>query len=331
MKILVTGGAGYIGSHTIIELYQSGYTPIIIDNLCNSSIRNIEGINKITKKEITWYNVDCTNNKKIKEIFRKEDNIIGVIHFAAFKSPEESIRNPEKYYYNNIKSLEVILDNMICVNIKKIIFSSSCTVYGSPEILPISEETPLNEASSPYGETKQKCEEILKSFNTDTISLRYFNPIGTHPSSLIGDCSKDKPINLVPIISKFAIGYRKELIINGNDYNTDDGTCVRDYIHVIDLAKSHVKALNFLLNQEGHYAFNIGTGKGLSVLEVIKTFEKSNNIKLDYKIGKRREGDIDEIYADNKLAKKILNWEARKTIEEAMIDAWNWEKRISKL
>ena len=330
-KVLVTGGAGYIGSHTIVELFNSGYTPVIIDNLCNSSLRTIKGISKILKTKIKWYNIDCCNQNLINNIFSKENNIKALIHFAAYKSVEESIKHAKKYHENNIGSLNTILKAMKQHDINNIIFSSSCTVYGNPTSFPIKENAQFKKAESPYAETKQICENILENDNCNSISLRYFNPIRSHASSLIGDCSKEKPINLVQIISQFAIGYRKELIINGNDYNTDDGTCVRDYIHVIDLAKSHVKALNFLLNQEGHYAFNIGTGKGLSVLEAIKTFEKSNNIKLDYKIGKRREGDIDEIYADNKLAKKILNWEARKTIEEAMIDAWNWEKRISKL
>lgn len=326
-KIIVTGGAGYIGSHTILELFQAGFTPIIIDNLCNSSIKNLEGITKILGEKIKWYDVDCTNSEEIKRIFLEEKNIKGIIHFAAYKAVEESVREPEKYHNNNIGSLEIILENMKKMNIKNIIFSSSCTVYGNPDILPVSEKSPFKKAESPYGETKQICENLLEKDECNSVSLRYFNPIGSHSSSLIGDCSADKPTNLVPIITEVAIGKREQITVFGDDYNTPDGSCIRDYIHVVDLANSHVKALDYLLHNPGKHYFNVGNGKGVSVLEAIKLFEKANSIKLNYKIGNRRSGDIEQIYSENTLVKKELGWEAKQDLEQAMIDAWNWEKK----
>ena len=325
-KIIITGGAGYIGSHTVVELYNSGFTPIIIDNLCNTSVKNIEGISKILGKEIKWYNADCTNTETINKIFSEEGDIEGVIHFAAYKSVEESVREPDKYHKNNVGSLNVILENMKKHNIKNIIFSSSCTVYGSPDILPVTENAPFKKAESPYGETKQLCEKLLEKNSCNSVSLRYFNPIGSHSSSLIGDCSADKPTNLVPILTEVAIGKRKGIIVFGDDYNTPDGSCIRDYIHVVDLANSHVKALIYLLKNSGKHAFNVGTGKGVSVLEAIQSFEKANNLKVSYKIGKRRVGDIEQIFSDGTLVKEKLNWEAKQTLKQAMIDAWNWEK-----
>ena len=325
-KIIVTGGAGYIGSHTVVELYNSGFTPIIIDNLCNSSIKNIEGISKVLGKEIKWHNVDCTNQKSIDLVFEKEKNIEGVIHFAAYKSVEESVREPQKYHENNIGSLEVILESMRKNNVKNIIFSSSCTVYGSPDILPVTEDTPFKKAESPYGETKQLCEKLLEKDSCNSMSLRYFNPIGSHSSSLIGDCSADKPINLVPILTEVAIGKREQITVFGYDYNTPDGSCIRDYIHVVDLANSHVKALNYLIENSGKHAFNVGTGIGISVLEAIQSFEQANNLKINYKFGERRDGDIEQIFSDGTQVKEKLNWEAKQTLKQAMIDAWNWEK-----
>ena len=325
-KIIVTGGAGYIGSHTIIELVKSGYFPIIIDNLCNSSINNIQGIEQIIGKKFRWHNIDCTDKLKMQKIFLEENNIEGVIHFAAYKSVEESVKKPEKYHNNNVGSLNVVLECMKEKNVQKIIFSSSCTVYGMPDIFPVDESAPFKKAESPYGETKQICEEVLLSNPCNSISLRYFNPIGSHNSTLIGDCSADKASNLVPIITETVIGRRKEITIFGDDYNTPDGTCIRDYIHVVDLAKSHVLALNFILKKSGKHVFNIGTGNGVSVLEAIKTFEKANDLKVNYSIGKRRSGDIEKIYANTKLAKQKLNWEPIETLKNAMISAWNWEK-----
>ena len=244
-KILVTGGAGYIGAHTVVELIEAGYTPIIIDNLCNTSVRNLTGIKQITGKKIKWHNVDCTNKTAMDRVFLKEGKIEGVIHFAAYKAVEESVQNPKKYYDNNLGSLETLLQCMLEHNIKNIIFSSSCTVYGMPDILPVDENAPFKKAESPYGETKQLCEEMLKKDTCNSVSLRYFNPIGSHSSTLIGDCSADKASNLVPIITEVAIGKREEITVFGDDYNTPDGTCIRDYIHVLDLAKSHVKAMKF--------------------------------------------------------------------------------------
>ena len=329
-KIIVTGGAGYIGSHTVVELFNSGFNPIIIDNLCNSSEKNIKGISEIIGKDIKWHNVDCRNQKAINNIFELEGNIEAIIHFAAYKSVKESVLNPNKYYNNNIGSLEVILNSMEKYKVNKIIFSSSCTVYGVPDILPVTENSPFKKAESPYAETKQLCEKILMENNFRSVSLRYFNPIGSHPSFLIGDCSADKASNLIPIITEAAIGKREEITVFGNDYNTSDGTCIRDYIHVLDLAKSHVKSINFLINNDGKHAFNIGTGIGLSVLQAIRIFEKSNNMKVNYSFGARRSGDIEKIYANCDLSQKKLNWVAKETIEQAMTSSWEWEKKKKK-
>ncbi len=325
MKILVTGGAGYIGSHTVVELIQKGFHPIIVDNLCNSSVKNLEGIKAITKTIVQWYNVDCTDEKALSSVFEKEENIVGAIHFAAYKSVEESVRMPEKYYQNNIGSLEVLLKLMHQFGVEHLIFSSSCTVYGTPDILPVTEQAPFKKAESPYGETKQQCENILESSIVKSISLRYFNPIGSHHSGLIGDCSADKAANLIPIICEVAKGSREKLIVNGDDYNTIDGSGVRDYIHVVDLAKSHVAALQYLLKNPKKEVFNIGTGKGLSVLEAVQYFEKANNTKVNYEIGPRRVGDVEEIFSDNTKVERLLNWKAEISLERAMQDAWNWE------
>ena len=246
-KILVTGGAGYIGSHTLVELSANNFEPIIVDNLCNTSIQNIKGAEKIIGKHIPFYNVDCTNEEALNDVFEHEKNIQGVIHFAAYKSVEESIREPEKYHSNNIGSLQVLLNVMKKHKVENIIFSSSCTVYGSPDVLPVSESTPFKKAESPYGETKQLCEELLNKTDISGVSLRYFNPIGSHESGLIGDCSFDKASNLVPIITETAIGIREQITVFGDDYNTKDGTCLRDYIHVIDLANAHIKALEYVM------------------------------------------------------------------------------------
>ena len=324
-KILVTGGAGYIGSHTVVELIKNSYEPIIIDNLSNSSENNINGIEKITNSKIRWYNINCINLSDMDKVFKKEKNIAAVMHFAAYKSVEESIINPEKYFNNNITALEVVLSCMEKNNIKNIIFSSSCTVYGSAENIPVNEQTPLKKAESPYGETKQIGEKLVLQEKINSIILRYFNPIGTHHSNLIGDYSKDKPSNLVPILAENAIGKRKTFKVYGNNYNTKDGTCVRDYIHVVDLAKSHVAAIKYLLKNPAKYVFNIGTGIGRSVLEIINDFEKVNNIKLNYSFGKRRQGDIEQIFTKINLAKKILKWEAKESLEEALKSEYDWQ------
>jgi UDP-glucose 4-epimerase len=326
-KILVTGGAGYIGSHTLVELSANDFEPIIVDNLCNTSIQNIQGAEKIIGKSISFYNVDCTYEDALNAVFEQEKSIEGAIHFAAFKSVEESVREPEKYHSNNIGSLQVLLNVMKKHNVENIIFSSSCTVYGSPDILPVSESAPFKKAESPYGETKQLCEELLNNTKISSISLRYFNPIGSHESGVIGDCSSDKASNLVPIITETAIGKREQITVFGDDYDTPDGTCLRDYIHVVDLANAHVKALQYVMKNKGKSAFNIGTGNGVSVLQAIHIFEKVNNIKVNYKIGPRRAGDVEKIYSDNTLSTNELKWKAQKTLDTAMLSAWKWENQ----
>ena len=325
-KILVTGGAGYIGSHTVVELTAAGYTPIIVDNLCNTSTQNIEGIEKIIGNKIKWHNTDCTDKVGMDKVFTEEGTIEGAIHFAAYKAVEESVQNPQKYYDNNMGSLKVLLECMRKNKVKNIIFSSSCTVYGMPDVLPVTEDAPFKKAESPYGETKQICEGMLKDDTCNSVALRYFNPIGSHSSSLIGDCSADKPSNLVPIITEVAIGKREKITVFGDDYNTPDGTCIRDYIHVVDLAKSHVLAMDFLINNPGKHAFNVGTGIGVSVLDAIKAFEKTNNLSINYSIGPRRDGDIEQIYANGSLVKAKLGWKAKESLEKAMKSAWDWEK-----
>jgi len=326
-KILVTGGAGYIGSHTIVELITAGYTPVIVDNLCNTSTQNIDGIEKIIDTTVKWHNVDCTDKDAMDKVFTEHGKIEGVIHFAAYKAVEESVQNPQKYYDNNMGSLEVVLKCMQENDVKNIIFSSSCTVYGMPDVLPVDENAPFKKAESPYGETKQICEEMLKADTRNSVALRYFNPIGSHPSALIGDCSADRPSNLVPIITEVAIGKREEITVFGDDYNTHDGTCIRDYIHVVDLAKSHVLAMEFLIKNPGKHAFNVGSGFGVSVLDAVKVFEKTNNLKINYSIGPRRSGDIEQIYANGNLVKTKLNWEPKESLEQAMKSAWDWEKQ----
>jgi len=325
--ILITGGAGYIGSHTIVELYNSGYIPIVVDNLSNSSLNNIRGAEQIIKNKIIFYQVDCTDFFQMDKIFKEQNNIIAVIHFAAFKSVEESLIKPNKYFSNNIGSLENLLELMNKYRINNLIFSSSCTVYGTPKLLPVNELEPFGKAESPYAETKQLCEKLIEESKINSISLRYFNPVGSHPSSLIGDCSADKPNNLVPIICEVASEKRNSIQIFGNDYNTHDGTCVRDYIHVVDLAKAHTMALNHILNNTKiKTAFNLGVGRGVSVLEVIDSFEKVNELKISYEIGPRRSGDIEQIYSDNNKINNELGWFPVMSFESAMESAWEWEK-----
>jgi len=326
-NILITGGAGYIGSHTVIELYNSGYRPIIVDNFSNSSIKNIEGIEQIIKDKVAFYKFDCTDINQMNQLFKLENNIEAVIHFAAFKAVEESVREPKKYYDNNIGSLNIILSMMKKYELDNIVFSSSACVYGIPEILPVSELAPFKKAESPYGETKQLCEKLIDKSENNSISLRYFNPVGSHETCLIGDCSADKPNNLVPIMCEVASGKRDSMQIFGNDYKTIDGTCVRDYIHVVDLAKAHVAALNHILNcKKIKTAYNIGVGKGVSVQEVVDSFEKINDIKISYKIGPRRAGDVEEIYSDNTKINNELGWFPVMSFESALQTAWKWEK-----
>ena len=325
--ILITGGAGYIGSHTLVELYNSGYRPIVVDNLSNSSITNIKGAEKIIKNKIDFYQIDCTDFDQMDKLFNEQNNIVAVIHFAAYKSVEESVRKPEKYFSNNIGSLETLLDIMNKYSVNNIIFSSSCTVYGTPEFLPVNELAPFGKAESPYGETKQLCEKLIQKSAINSISLRYFNPVGSYPTGLIGDCSADKPNNLVPIICEVASGKRKSMQIFGNDYNTPDGTCVRDYIHVVDLAKAHVMAVNHILNKSKiKTAYNLGVGKGVSVREVVDSFEKVNKLKISYELGPRRAGDVEKIYSDNTKINDELGWFPVMSFDSALETAWNWEK-----
>lgn len=337
MNILVTGGAGFIGSHTVVELVEAGYSPIIIDDLSNSNISALEGIKNILGIDIPFYQEDCNDFEKVDTIVKKH-KIEGVIHFAAFKAVGESVELPLKYYQNNIVSLLNILSVMQQNKVKNLVFSSSCTVYGQADIVPVTEKTPKKKAESPYGNTKAIAEDILEDViksgsDLDIISLRYFNPVGAHPSSNIGELPLGVPNNLVPYITQTAAGVREQLVVFGNDYDTPDGTNIRDFIHVVDLAKAHVAALNLLKTKsESFYdVFNIGTGAGNSVLEVITTFEKVNNLKLNYKIGPRRAGDVVKIYGSVEKAANELNWKVAKTLEESLRDAWAWQQKISNL
>ena len=324
-RVIVTGGLGYIGSHTVVELIKSGYEPIIIDNLSNTNVKNLNGINEICGTSYNFYKVDCTDYESTRTILEKTDNIVGLIHFAGYKSVEESINYPEKYFRNNIGSMNNLIKLCEELEIQNFIFSSSCTVYGTPDVLPVNEFSPFQKAFSSYGETKQQCEKILENSKIYSVSLRYFNPIGSHSSAKVGDRSSDNPANLVPIMAQVAAKKRKTLIVNGTDYNTKDGSCVRDYLHVIDLAKSHIAALNFVRNKKGKHAFNVGAGKGLSVIEAIQFFEEANNLSLEVKYGPRRAGDVPEIYADTTHSFKYLKWRPEISIKQAMKDAWNWE------
>ncbi|MBH07784.1 MAG: UDP-glucose 4-epimerase GalE [Flavobacteriales bacterium] len=332
-KVIVTGGAGYIGSHTCLKLIEKGYNPIIIDNLSNTSIENVKGVESITNKKLNFYEIDCCDAKKINGVLKKENGIIGAMHFAAYKSVEESVRLPKKYINNNLKSLKSLIKVMQNNNLNNLIFSSSCNVYGRPDRLPVDENVAFKKAESPYAETKQLCEKIIEESTIFSVCLRYFNAIGSHNSGLIGERSADKPANLVPIICEVASGKREKLVINGNDYNTYDGSCVRDYIHVEDLATAHINALDYCIKNRSKSVFNVGTGQGLSVIETVRIFEEVNNIKLNCEIGPRRNGDVAEIYSDTKKSDKYLNWKAKLTVKEALKSAWNWQikKKNSKI
>lgn len=336
MKILVTGGAGFIGSHTVVELINAGYEPIIIDNFNNSEKTVLKGLKKILKRPVKYYEKDCNDAKALEQICKKE-NIEGIIHFAAYKAVGESVEKPLKYYENNIGSTLKVLEVMLKLGIKNLVFSSSCTVYGQPDQIPVTEDTPRKPAASPYGNTKTICEDILRDTITagnplKIIALRYFNPIGAHPSAQIGELPRGVPGNLVPFITQTAIGIRQKLTIFGNDYDTSDGTNVRDFIHVVDLAKAHVSALKLLSNQQNNYydVFNIGTGRGNTVLEIVKAFEKVNKVKLNYEIGPRRAGDVEKIYGSVEKSEKLMGWKTEKTLEDSVRDAWKWEKKIAK-
>jgi len=334
MKIIVTGGAGFIGSHTVVELFSNGDIPIIIDDFRNSEPFILERIKEITGNTPVFYNLDCLDLKGLEKVFEKEKPE-GVVHFAAYKAVGESVQKPLMYYENNIGSLMNLLKLVSQYKTKYFVFSSSCTVYGDPEIIPVTENSPIQEASSPYGYTKQVCEKILQDFckvnkNVKTALLRYFNPIGAHPSGLIGELPNGIPNNLVPYITQTAAGQRDQLTINGDDYNTSDGTCIRDYIHVSDLADAHVKAFAFLQNQPSNlHVFNVGTGDGSTVLEVVKAFEKATNVTVKYFIGPRRKGDVVSIFADNSKIVTELDWRPKFSLEEALLHSWKWQQSLS--
>lgn len=335
MKIIVTGGLGFIGSHTVVELQNEGFEVVAIDNLSNSSIEVLDGIEKITGKKPFFENIDLRDKSSVQSFFKKHTDVAGVIHFAASKAVGESVENPLLYYENNINSLVYLLQEMTNLKQANFIFSSSCTVYGQAEKMPITEDASVQPANSPYGNTKQIGEEIIndvaKVTNINSILLRYFNPIGAHSSTEIGELPLGIPQNLVPFITQTAFGLRKELSVYGNDYPTPDGTCIRDYIHVVDLAKAHVIALQRLLNKqnlEKVEIFNLGTGTGSSVLDVITTFEKVSGQKLPYKIVNRRSGDVITAYANTDKANTVLGWKSELSLEDALSSAWKWEQKI---
>jgi len=335
-KILVTGGTGYIGSHTTVELIEQGFDVVIIDNLYNSEADVVDRIKKITGIKPVLEVFDLCDRDKVDEFFNKNSDITAVIHFAAYKAVGESVNKPLEYYRNNLLSLVNLLDAMKHSVIPNFVFSSSCTVYGQPEKLPVTEDAPLQAATSPYGNTKQIGEAIIRDTtiavdNIKAISLRYFNPIGAHPSALIGELPRGVPENLVPFITQTAYGLRDELKVFGIDYDTPDGSCIRDYLHVVDLAKAHVVAVKRLIekgNRKNYEVFNLGTGNGVSVLEAIKSFERVSGIKLKYRIVERRAGDIEKIWADPSFANKELGWKTLSSLDEAMRTAWDWEKKI---
>ncbi|RED93885.1 UDP-glucose 4-epimerase GalE [Marinoscillum furvescens] len=335
-KILVTGGTGFIGSHTAVELINEGYEVVIIDDLSNSTTDVLDGIEKITGTKPSFHQFNICDEHQLKAFFEKEKDIDAIIHFAASKAVGESVEKPILYYRNNIGSLVNLLEEMNNVGVKHMVFSSSCTVYGQPEKLPVTEQTPVQPAESPYGNTKQICEEILQDTtkahgNLNTIALRYFNPVGAHETAHIGELPNGVPANLVPFITQTAAGLREQISVFGSDYNTPDGTAIRDYIHVVDLAKAHVIAVSRMVegkNKANYECFNIGTGTGYSVLETVKKFEEVNGVNLNYKIVDRRPGDIEQIYADTTYANEELGWKAELGLEEMMRSAWKWQLRV---
>jgi UDP-glucose 4-epimerase len=337
MKILITGGTGYIGSHTAVELIESGHEVVLVDNLSNSKIEVLDCIEQITHVKPTFELLDLTDVDQTAIFFERHTDLDGIIHFAASKYVGESVQDPLKYYQNNLFSLINILQGMKSHQIRNVVFSSSCTVYGQPDRLPVKEDAPVKPAMSPYGNTKQISEEILRDFTisvpAQVIALRYFNPIGAHDSALIGELPVGVPQNLLPYITQTAIGIRQQLSVFGNDYRTPDGTCIRDYIHVVDLAKAHVKAVERLVDQNAKQpfeVFNIGTGNGTSVLEIIQSFERVAGVKLNYRFEARRPGDIEQVWADTTLANRELGWKAEKSLDEMVGSAWKWELQLKK-
>lgn len=336
-KILVTGGTGYIGSHTVVELQQAGYEVVIIDNLSNSNRDVLKGIEAITGVAPVFVEGDCTDLDTLKKLFEQNPGIKGIINFAASKAVGESVQKPLLYYRNNLTTLINLLECMPLYGVKGIVFSSSCTVYGEPDVNPIDESAPIKPATSPYGNTKQISEEIITDFihsgaPVKSIILRYFNPIGAHPSAKIGELPLGVPQNLVPYLTQAAAGIRKELTVFGDDYNTPDGSCIRDYIDVVDLAKAHVVAMKRMLDgkdTDSIEIFNLGTGRGVSVLELINAFEKATGVPVPHKIGDRREGDIEKIWAIPDKANKVLGWTAETPVEQTLANAWKWQTHIN--
>lgn len=332
MKVLVTGGCGYIGSHTIVDLINNGFDVVSVDSNIRSSTQLLDGVEKITGKKIRNYKVDLCNLEDTHAVFHENRDIVGVIHFAALKTVPESVADPLFYFHNNLSSLVNVLKCVKEFNIPNLVFSSSCSVYGNATELPVVEATPLKEAQSPYARTKQMGEQMIQDYSrvndTQSILLRYFNPVGAHPSALIGELPLGRPDNLVPVITQTAIGKIPKLTVFGHDYDTRDGSCIRDYIHVMDIANAHTKALQYLLDQKNTdncEIFNLGTGNGVTVLEAIKAFEKISGVKLNYELGPRRPGDVIAIYANNTKAKELLGWEPNIGIEDMMRTAWQWE------
>lgn len=338
-KVLVTGGTGFIGSHTVVELQNAGFDVIIVDDLSNSKIEVLDNIEKITNIRPEFEKFDLSDAKLTDDFFSRNKDIEAIIHFAAFKAVGESVEKPLDYYRNNLNSLINLLNCMKKYDVNNIVFSSSCTVYGQPDVLPVTESTPRKPAESPYGNTKSICEDILKDTahahkSVNCIALRYFNPIGAHPSALIGELPVGIPNNLVPFITQTAAGIREELSIFGDDYDTPDGTAIRDYINVVDLSKAHVVAINRLIEkkQKANYEyFNVGTGEGYSVMQLVKAFIKVTGVDLKYKLVGRRSGDIEKIWANTTFANEELGWKAEETIENTLLSAWNWEKKLRNL
>lgn len=332
-KIIVTGGAGFIGSHTVAELVSAGYVPVIIDDFSNTDERLLQGLTRILGSAPILHRFDCSDHAKLSRVF-EDEKPVAVIHFAAFKAVGESVEQPLKYYQNNLTSLLNVLQVMKKFGVRDLVFSSSCTVYGQPDILPVTESTPQKEATSPYGYSKQVCERIIRDQqisdnNLRCALLRYFNPIGAHPSGLIGELPYGIPNNLVPYITQTAAGLREKLTIFGNDYDTHDGTCIRDFIHVVDLARAHVSALRWLENQNSACeTFNIGQGRGNTVLEVVKAFIRVTGQSLKYEIGPRRSGDVEQVWADVSHANQVLGWKTEFTLDQSLEDAWRWEENL---
>ena len=336
MKVFVTGGTGYIGSHTVVELQQNGFEVVIADNLCNSNIKVLDGIEQITGVRPEFEEIDLADAVKVRDFFSRHRDIVAVIHFAALKAVGESVQKPLEYYRNNLNSLMNVIASMREFGVKNLVFSSSCTVYGQADVLPVTEQTPRKQAESPYGNTKAMCEDIMRDVakvekEMNLLALRYFNPIGAHPSSCIGELPNGVPNNLIPYLTQTVAGIREQLSVFGDDYNTPDGSAIRDYIDVVDLARAHVVAIRRLLdgkNKANDESFNIGTGNGVSVLELIHAFERATGEKVNYKIVGRRAGDIEKVWADTTLANKELGWKAIVPIEETLANAWKWQKHL---